>query len=336
MEYFIVLILLVFSAIFSGLTIGFFSLNKDDLERKAELGDKQAQAVFRLRKNGNLLLSTLLIGNVFVNSTLAIFLGSLASGIIAGVISTGLIVIFGEILPQAAFSRRGLQYGAKLAWIVNILIFIFYPITKPLAYVLDKILGAEVRTVYSKKELIKMIEDHEETKESDIDAEEERIMRGVLSYSDKTVQDIMTPRMQMFALDGNRIFDESIVHEIKKYGHSRIPVFQNDRDHITGILYVKDLILQHTGGKTINDVARKDIIFVDYNKKLDELLEAFKKTRHHMFVVLDAFGGIDGLVTIEDVIEEIIGAEIIDEYDKYADTQEQAIKEAKAMDVTRA
>jgi len=115
MTYLIVVFLVLFSALFSGLTLGFFSLNKDDLERKAELGDKQAKKVYKIRKNGNLLLCTLLIGNVAVNSTLSIFLGSLASGFMAGLIATALIVVFGEIIPQAAFSRYALTLGAQFS-----------------------------------------------------------------------------------------------------------------------------------------------------------------------------------------------------------------------------
>ncbi len=108
MDYFIVILLVVLSRIFSGLTLGFFSLNKDDLERKAELGDERAKKIYKLRKNGNLLLCTLLIGNVAVNSTLSIFLGSIVSGFTAGIMATALIVVFGEIVPQASFSRFAL------------------------------------------------------------------------------------------------------------------------------------------------------------------------------------------------------------------------------------
>ena len=109
MDYFIVLVLVSFSALFSGLTLGFFSLNRDDLQRKSELGDKKAKKIYSIRKRGNLLLTTLLVGNVAVNATLSIYLGSIASGFIAGIIATGLIVVFGEIVPQATFSRFALM-----------------------------------------------------------------------------------------------------------------------------------------------------------------------------------------------------------------------------------
>ena len=329
MEYLIVIILVIFSAIFSGLTLGFFSLNKDDLERKSELGDNQAKKVYRIRKNGNLLLCTLLIGNVSVNSAISIFLGSIASGIIAGLIATSLIVIFGEIVPQAFFARHALSLGAKFTWLVKIFIFIFLPISWPVSKLLDKILGQELNTVYSKKELVKLIEKHEDLKESDIDADEERIMKGVLSYSDKTVSSIMTPRTEIIALKYNKQLNKKIIHEIKMTGHSRIPVYRKNRDDIIGILYVKDLIGNEWNNKNASDAANKKVIFVKENKPLDDLLEDFKKTKNHLFIVLDEYGGVSGIVTMEDVLEEIIGAEIVDEFDRSENLQYDAIKKAK-------
>ena len=149
MNYIIVVALIALSGTFSGLTLGLMSLDKGDLERKIALGSKQAKKVYSVRKRGNLLLCTLLLGNVGVNASIAIILNSIASGVMAGFIATGAIVIFGEIIPQAAFSRYALAVGAKTAWLVKIFIFILYPICWPLAWMLDKILGEEITTVYS-------------------------------------------------------------------------------------------------------------------------------------------------------------------------------------------
>ena len=329
MNYLIIIFLIAFSAIFSGLTLGFFSLNKEDLERKAKLGDKNAQKIYKLRSNGNLLLCSLLIGNVAVNAVLSIFLGSIASGAVAAVMATSLIVIFGEIMPQAVFSRYALTLGAKFAWLVKIFIFVFYPFSWPIARLLDKILGNEMPTIYSKPEIAKLIEEHENLKESDIDADEERIIKGALSYSDKIVQDIMTPRTEVFLLRFNWILDKKRIKEIKKTGHSRIPIYKKDEDDIVGVLYVKDLVGEDYQDKSVEDMAKGDVIFVDYNKPLDDLLNDFKRTRNHLFVVLNEFGGVCGIVTIEDVLEEIIGAEIVDEFDQYEDLQKVAKRKAK-------
>ncbi len=321
MEYSIVIVLIILSATFSGLTLGFFSLNKNDLKRKAKLGDRQARKIYQLRKNGNLLLTTLLVGNVAANATLSIFLGSIASGFTAGVIATGLIVIFGEIVPQATFSRYAMSLGSKLAWLVRVFRIILFPVCWPLSWLLDKLLGAEMPTVYSKHELIKLIEEHEDAEESAIDKDEERIIKGALSYSDKKVEDVMTPRTEMFALKHEENLSKNTINKIKNSGHSRIPVYREYRDEIVGVLYVKDLVGGKWDNKNALEAARKDVIYVDQNKNLDDLLNDFKKTRCHLFVALTEFGGVAGIVTIEDVLEEIIGVEIVDEYDKHADLQ---------------
>lgn len=329
MNYLIITVLIAFSAIFSGLTLGFFSLNKEDLERKAKLGDKRAQKIYKLRSDGNLLLCSLLIGNVAVNAVLSIFLGSIASGAVAAVMATSLIVIFGEIMPQAIFSRYALTLGARFAWLVKIFIFVSLPFSWPIARLLDKILGSEMPTIYSKLEIAKLIEEHENLKESDIDADEERIIKGALSYSDKIVQDIMTPRTEVFLLKFDWILDKERIKEIKKTGHSRIPIYKKDEDDIVGILYVKDLVGEDCQNKSVENMAKGNVIFVDHNKPLDDLLNDFKRTRNHLFVVLNEFGGVCGIVTIEDVLEEIIGAEIVDEFDQHEDLQKVAKKKAK-------
>jgi len=329
MEYLIIFFLLALSAVFSGLTLGFFSLNKDDLKRKAHLGDKDAKAIYKLRKGSNLLLCTLLIGNVAVNSALSIFLGSLTSGFLAGVIATVLIVIVGEIAPQAVFSRYAMTLGAKLVWLVNIFRLVLYPVCWPMAKILDKALGEEFPVVYTKYELMKIIEEHEDSDASEIDEDEERIVKGALSFSEKKVSQIMTPRTEMYCLPFDTPLNDETIAKIGATGHSRIPIYRKNRDEIAGLLYVKDLLRNNWKDKTVGEVARKDVIFVETDKKLDELLDSFRKTRHHLYIVLEKFGGVAGIVTIEDVIEEIIGAEIVDEFDKYADLQEVARNKLK-------
>lgn len=337
MEYFIVIVLVCFSALFSGLTLGFFSLDKDTLKRKRDLGDVKAEKIYSVRENGNLLLCTLLIGNVAVNSALSIFLGSIVSGLIAGLTATALIVVFGEIVPQAIFSRHALHLGSKVVWIVKIFIFIFYPVCKPLSWILDKILGNEVTTIYSKKEIMKLIEDHEDSKESSIDADEEKIIKGALSFSKKQVEDIMTPRSEVFSLSLDQRLDRAAVNQICKTGHSRIPVYEDNLDNVKGILYAKDLIREENlKDKNAGEMCRRDeVIFVDYDKPLDDLLNAFQETRHHLFIVISEYGLVQGIVTIEDVLEEIIGEEIMDEFDQYEDLQKEAKNKMKKMKINK-
>ncbi len=317
MTYLIILGLLVLSGIFSGLIIGLFSLDKDDLRFKAELGDDNAKRVYALRKNSNLLLCTLIMGNVAVNSTLAIFLSSITGSFQAGVISTVLIVIFGEIIPQAFFARHALYLGAKTAWVARIFMVILSPVCYPLSVILDKFLGEEIPSYYSKKELVKLIEHHEDSLHKVIDMDEERILKGALSYSDKTVGDIMTLKDKVFAIRHDFIINDETIKKISISGRSRIPIYRDDLDEILGVLYAKDLVHHNYYGTSVEEAARRNIIFVDHKQKLDEVLDLFKKTRNHLFLVKDDDGKFLGLVTIEDIIEEIIGEEIHDEFDKH-------------------
>lgn len=326
MDYLIVILLVLLSGLFSGLTLGLLSLNKNELQRKISIGNSDAEKVYAVRKRGNLLLCTLLLGNVGVNSTLAIFLGNIASGIMAGLIATGLIVVFGEIIPQATFARYALSIGAKTAWLVKIFIFILLPVCWPLAWILDKTLGEEMPSVYSKQELMKIVEEHEDLKESEVDADEERIIKGALSYSDKSVEKVMTPRTVVYALKAKSILDEKLINKIKGKGFTRIPVYEKTIDNVVGVLNIKDLINIKIGTK-ISDIYRKEnTLTVNSDVKLDIMLNKFIKTKTHIAFIKDEYNGLKGVITLEDIIEEIIKQEIVDETDKVADMQQKARK----------
>ena len=316
LNYIIVILLLVLSALFSGLTLGLMSLNSHELKRKMSLGDTNAQKIYSVRKNGNLLLTTLLLGNVAVNSVLAIFLGSVSSGVIASVVATVLIVIFGEIIPQAIFSRHAMSLGARVVGPVKFVIFILYPVSYPIVWLLDRTIGTEVNVFYSKNELMKIIEEHEDTHHSDIDEDEERIIKGALTFSDKTVEDIMTTKKEMHTYNVSRVIDNDLLTELKEMGHSRVPVYENNIDNIVGVLYLKQLLGVVDRTKTITDFAVKKVIFVNETKKLDVVFNMFLNTRHHLFVVKKTSGEVVGVVTLEDLLEEILGSEIYDEEDE--------------------
>lgn len=323
MNILIVIFLVLLSGAFSGLTLGFFSLNLTSLERKAKLGDRRAKKIYPVRKNGNLLLCTLLLGNVAVNSAMAIFLGELATGLVAGLVSTGLIVIFGEIIPQAVFSRYALTLGSNTVWLVRVFIFIFYPVAYPHAWMLDKVLGSELATIWSKKEIEEIIKHHEDAEESEIDADEERIMLGALAFSDKTAEMIMSPKSVVFMLKGDQLITHDLLLNIKENGFTRIPIYEeNNKDNITGILFVKELLgVDVTQNFLIKDFAKEDLLFVTENIRLDNLLNHFIKAKKHLAVIFNEFGVFQGVVTLEDIIEEILKVEIIDEADKTNDLQ---------------
>lgn len=329
MNYVIVTVLLVFSALFSGLTLGLMSLSAPELKRKITLGDKDAKKVYAVRKNGNLLLTTLLVGNVAINAALSIFLGSIASGFTAGLVATGLIVIFGEITPQAVFSRYALMLGAKTAWVVRTFIFVLYPITRPIAWVLDKTLGDELPTIYSKEELMKIFEEHEEAAASDVKAEEERIVKGALTFSDENVGDVMTPRAVVKLIDASEKITEELLDQFSKDGFSRIPVYKNKEDNIVGIIYLKHLLKRGTLNKRAGDVADKKVAFVEENDSLADVFNGILQKRVHILVVKNEFGTFSGLITLEDILEEIIRTEIVDEDDKHKDLRKFAKSRAK-------
>lgn len=314
-----VTVLLSCSALFSGLTLGLFTLSKGHLRYKAELGDKMAERIYNVRKKGNLLLCTLILGNVTVNSMLSVYIGTLTTSVAASFISTALIVIIGEILPQAIFARYAFKLASKTIPLAEFFIFLFYPVAKPLSMFLDKLLGEKTPTIYTKKELEKFIEYQGGLQESAIDSDEKKIMKGALSYSDKTAKEIMTPRPAIVAVPFEKDLSHRNIDEIRECGHSRIPVYEGTPDNIVGILYVKDMVGHDLTGKSAGELARRSVIFVSPDKRLDDLLNDFKRTRNHLFVVADNKEGVAGIVTIEDVIEEIIGEEIVDEFDKFED-----------------
>lgn len=326
MNYLIVFLLLALSAVFSGLTLGLFSLNVSELKRKIRLGDRKAQKVYQVRRNGNLLLCTLLIGNVAVNTAMAIFLGSLATGMVAGVTATGLILVFGEILPQAVFSRNALKIGARTAWFVQGMIYVFFPVCYPLSRMLDLMLGEELPTIWTKSELGEIIKEHEDSPDSIIDEDEERIILGALSFSEKKAADVMTPRTVSYLLEAQRPIDAGLFEELKEKGFSRIPVYEDEPENVVGILYVKKLIgMCEENRRAVGEVCEKTgVIITSRDTRLDNLLNVFIHNRSHMALVFDEYGMFNGIVTLEDIVEEILKIEIVDEEDKTEDMQKLA------------
>ena len=331
MEYAILILLVLLSGLFSGLTLGLLSLSKSELKRKIKIGDKRAKRIYPIRKNGTLLLTTLLLGNVLVNSILSIYLTTLGSGIMAVLLSTGLITIFGEILPQATISRYALDFGSKTVWIVHFFIILFYVISKPISMGLDYLLGDEGNETLEKREVAEIVKEQEDNDDSKLDEDEERILLGALSFSDKCAKNIMTPKSVVFSLENVRILDKELLAKIKNKGFSRIPVYNNDNDHIINILYTKNLIgFDVTQNKSVSDLSTNTLLRIDESIKLDTLFNVFIKRKKHIAIVYDEYGTYSGIVTLEDIIEEILSVEIIDEQDTIDDMQKHAKDKIKS------
>ncbi|NXW83196.1 CNNM4 protein, partial [Alopecoenas beccarii] len=339
--------LLVLSGMFSGLNLGLMALDPMELRIVQNCGtDKEkryARKIEPIRRKGNYLLCSLLLGNVLVNTTLTIFLDDLiGSGIGAVVASTIGIVIFGEIVPQALCSRHGLAVGANTLVVTKFFMMVTFPLSYPISKLLDCILGQEIGTVYNREKLVEMLKVTEPY--NDLMREELNMIQGALELRTKTVEDVMTPLENCFMIKSDAILDFNTMSEIMESGYTRIPVYEEDRSNIMDILYVKDLAFVDpddcTPLKTITKFYNHPVHVVFHDTKLDAMLEEFKKGKSHLAIVQkvnnegegDPFYEVLGLVTLEDVIEEIIKSEILDESDKYSKSENRVGNQKKKRD----
>lgn len=313
----IVILLIAISALCSGLNVALMSLDPNDLRRKAKAGNKRAKRVMPFRKKVHLSLASILLTNVAVISATSLVIGSATSGLIAGLTSTLLIVIFGEVIPQALFTKHSLKFMARFAPLLQLMIWVSYPVSKPLELLLDKLLGHEVNSLHSRLELGVMIDEHLEYTTSELDEDEVEIMRGALTLSEKRVRDIMTPIKKVYYLQIDEMLDEAKIDDIKSRAFSRMPVLSKDRRKSYGVLLMKDLV-------DIDFDSRPQAVqaFKRYPSKpvgsmtaLDTLFRMFIGSRSHLMPV-EKSGKVVGIVTIEDLLEEIIGHEIYDETDQ--------------------
>ncbi|MGH7238986.1 MAG: CNNM domain-containing protein, partial [Candidatus Saccharimonadales bacterium] len=213
----IVAALVMFSALCSGLNVALMALDGNDLKRKARLGNRAAATVLPLRTNSNLSLAAILLASVAAVSATSLVLNSQFTGWIAGAVTTLLIVIFGEIFPQAYLVRHALRATAKLSPLLKLMIFCTWPLSKPLQLLLDKVFGKHVsRSLQSRHELGLMIAEHADNAKSELDYDEVEIIRGALQLSEKRVRDIMTPIRHVYWLEKNETIDGPKIDEIKK------------------------------------------------------------------------------------------------------------------------
>lgn len=331
---FAVVFLLMCSALFSGLTIGILALNRFELKRKAQLGNKAAKMVYPIRALGHQLMVTLLIGNVIVNAAITALLDLKTNGVLAVLITTAIVVMFGEILPMAYLRKYGLEVTARLAPVLKRLISLLSPIARPLGRMLDNWLGDEGPSIYSKEELYKILEEHKVSTDSEIEEHEVKIVRHALSFGDKLIRDVMTPSRVVNSVAADETVGPIVVDELHKSGHSRFPVYNDKKaQNFIGTLYLHDLI-GVTDDKKAKDFMRKDVIYVHEEQSLDHALSAFLRHNHHLAIVVNTFEEFVGVITIEDIVEEIIGRQIVDEFDQHDDmravAKSLAEKDAKA------
>ena len=323
----VLIFLLIFSALISGSETAFFSLSQtalDNLSNKSKEENKVVQLLSKPKK----LLATILITNNFINILIVLLFASLGEELffnfkltvfgiqvrflIEVVLVTFLILLFGEVLPKVYASRNSLKFAGFMAKPISILNTLLTPLSQPLIN-LTKGLENRLGSKKNNFSVEKLSEALELTSNDATTKDEQKILEGIVNFGNTETVQIMKPRIDIFALSDTASYEE-VLEKILKKGYSRNPVYKENIDTIIGVLYAKDLLahLDKTTFKWQNLL--REPFFVPENKKLDDLLNEFREKKNHLAIVVDEYGGTSGIVTLEDVIEEIVG-DINDEFD---------------------
>ena len=318
--------LLLGSALISGAEVAFFSLTPSLIDEQKEKYPKKIQKIENLLQKPKRLLATILVANNFINIAIVLLFASLGDILFGGISNelvrlsieigmiTFVILLFGEILPKIYANKNSMLFSRLMAGVIygldrKILFFITIPMSKVTLF-LERNFGQQSNS-FSVDTLSQALEF---TEQKDTTKQEDQILQGIINFGTTDTKQVMCPRIDVFAIEKEMSFEEILPLIIEK-GFSRIPVYNNKMDQIDGILYVKDLM------PNINTLAfqwqelLREPYYVPENKKLDDLLNEFKVKKMHMAVVVDEYGGTSGIVTLEDLIEEIVG-DISDEFDE--------------------
>ncbi|WP_435578058.1 gliding motility-associated protein GldE [Gilvibacter sp.] len=324
----VILLLLLCSALISASEVAFFSLSATDLESEGEKPSKKLEIVGELLAKPKKLLATILVSNNFINIAIILlfdsvaevffsrlttdFLGIPVRFIVEVGVVTFFILLFGEILPKIYASRNNMTFALFMAYPLKALEVLLSPLSIPMRSI-TRFIENRFGRKKSKFSVDHLSQALELTSEDDTTQEEQKILQGIVTFGNTDAKQVMKPRMDLFALSNDQKF-EDILPEIVSNGYSRIPVYQDNIDNITGVLYVKDL-LPFLGEQKLDWVSlQREAYFVPENKKLDDLLAEFKEMKMHLAIVVDEYGGTSGLLSLEDILEEIVG-EISDEFD---------------------
>lgn len=318
------LLLLFCSAFVSGSEIAFFSLSPSDMNELKEEHTPTDQRILQLLQQSERLLATILCCNNFVNVAIIMLLtyffrqfidfgwNTVLEFVIMTVVLTFLLLLFGEIMPKIASAQKPLAMARLCAPVYSVLIKLWWPVSSLLMK------SGKITTMMNQTPQQLSVDDLEQalelTDKEDI-ADEQQMLKGIIRFGGEMAREVMTPRVDMVDLDVKTPFPE-VIQCIVENNYSRIPVYAGNEDHITGILYIKDL-LPHLN-KPANfrwQTLVRPATFVPETKMIDDLLRDFQAQKVHIAIVVDEFGGTSGLVTLEDIIEEIVG-EINDEYDE--------------------
>lgn len=327
-----VLVLLICSAFISGSEVALFSLTQNDVEELKENNLNKGNLIANLLEKPKKLLATILVANNFINIAVVIIFSSFKDKIFGSIpplnilgiyfnlqiiievtVVTFIILLFGEVLPKIYANRNNVNFSKTVSLPILVLERLFSPITIPmknLTSFLEKKFSTQ-KTNFSVDQLSQALE---LTNQEETTQEEQKILEGIVTFGNTDVRQVMSPRIDVFALEIEEGFGE-IMPKIIEKGYSRIPVYKENIDHVEGVLFIKDLI-PHIGEK--KDFHWQSLIrepfFVPENKKLDDLLKEFQNMKNHLAIVVDEYGGTSGLISLEDILEEIVG-DISDEFD---------------------
>ncbi len=320
----LIFILLAGSALVSAAEVAFFSLTSDDIAACAQRHPGKGAIISRLLERPKKLLATMVVANNFLNIGVVILYSVIGQAVFSGIDSTVLkfiadvvlvtffILLFGEVLPKIYANRNNVKFACFIAGPLSFLDILLTPVSIPLRKLINflhKKLGKQ-KSNFSVDQLSQALE---LTSSEGTSQNEQKILEGIVSFGNTDTRQVMSPRIDIFALDIDETFAE-IMPKITDKGFSRIPVYRDNIDQIEGVLFVKDLI-PHINRKEFDwKTLLREPFFVPENKKLDNLLKDFQTMKNHLAIVVDEYGGTSGLVSLEDVIEEIVG-DISDEFD---------------------
>ena len=317
------LLLLVLSGFVSASETSFFSLSPEELKRLSQDNSFRGRKASVLLSDSERLLATILTANNLVNvaiillldlafAQMLVFSAEWAEFLVLTVILTFILLLFGEIIPKLYSAHNSLPFSLKAAPLLSVLTVLLRPVSSLLMR--SKVLSDHVQSKNNYNISVDQLEHALELTDSEDIQDEQQLLEGVIRFGDETVVDIMTSRIDMIMLDVKASYGD-VIKCIRENFYSRVPVYSGTSDNIKGILYIKDLLpyLEKGDGFRWQSLIRP-AFFVPETRKIDDLLHDFQTGRIHMAIVVDEFGGTSGLVTLEDVIEEILG-EINDEFD---------------------
>ena len=321
-DIFLLVILLIFSGFISGSEVALFSLSKSEIESKSDL--KSFKIIINLLEKPNKLLATILVANNLINIGIVILFTKLGEVLFSAigsplikffleiVVATFLILLFGEILPKIYASRNNISFSRIIAYPLRILDIIFSPISLPMQKFSNYIKN-KLAIQNSNISIDQISHALDLTRPEDTTKQEQKILKGIVNFGNIDTKEIMRPRIDIFALD-SKLKSEEIIKSITTTNHSRIPVFDENLDKIIGVLHIKDLLPFLDKKEFQWKKLLREPLFIPENKKLDDLMLEFQEKKVHLAIVVDEYGGTSGLVSLEDVIEEIVG-DISDEFD---------------------